>query len=136
MYEFSRMDAVVAERLSASPRIYDIYGACGIGIMAEYFPHGQIEQIALPEEKITMGKESDPLISHNDLSAMAKLKVSLHMAESLADLHGFPGGVIVHQDVVRSAMNSNLVRQSCTGVNAVLIFLFALFYSKSTNDEY
>jgi len=98
------MDAVVAERLTASPRIYNIYGTCGIGIMSEYFPHGDIEAMVIPEDVHTnhTDDEKDPLICYNDFSGLAKLEISLHMAEALADLHGYSGGVIVHQDIVRS----------------------------------
>ena len=38
--EYVKNDALVAERLTSSPRIYDIYGMCGLGIMSEFFPHG------------------------------------------------------------------------------------------------
>ena len=100
-YEYTRMDAIVAERLTASPRIYRIYGTCGIGIMSEYFPHGQIEEIAVPEDINTSSLVLDegPLICYNDLSGLKKLQISLHMAEALAEIHGYRGGPIVHQDV-------------------------------------
>lgn len=106
-YEFSRMDAIVAERLTASPRIYNIYGHCGIGIMAEYLANGHIEKIAIPSWDVPEEylEEEGPLISYNNLSGLVKLKISLQMAEALADLHGYPGGVIVHQDVVCFQMN-------------------------------
>lgn len=98
------MDAIVAERLTGSPRIYTIYGNCGIGIMSEYFPHGQIEELAIPENANISQTEEEggPLICYNNLPGFVKLKMSLQMAEALADIHGFSGGVIVHQDVVRS----------------------------------
>ena len=101
-YEFTRMDAIVAERLTASRRTYSIYGACGIGIISEYFPHGQLEEIAIIDDDVNIGNivEEGPLISYNNLPGLTKLKISLHMAEALADLHGYSGGVIVHQDVV------------------------------------
>jgi len=100
-YEFTRMDAIVAERLTSSPRIYNIYGACGVGIMSEYFPHGEIESIATPEVVLTnhTDDEKGPLICYNNLPGLTKLEISLHMAEALAELHGHSGGVIVHQDV-------------------------------------
>ena len=41
-FEFVRMDAMVAERLSSSPRTFDIYGYCGLGIMSELFFHRDI----------------------------------------------------------------------------------------------
>lgn len=47
-YEYVRMDALIAERLTTSPRIYDIYTMCGLGIMSEFFPHGDMEELAIP----------------------------------------------------------------------------------------
>ena len=95
------MDAAVAERLTASPRIYNIYGTCGIGIMSEYFKHGNVEAIAVPEGGYPGNDANNETICFNNLPGLTKLQISLHMAESLADLHGYSGGVIVHQDVVR-----------------------------------
>ena len=101
------MDAVVAERLTASPRIYNIYGNCGIGIMAQYFPHGDLETIAVPGSGYLWDSDTNnETFSYNNLTGLEKLQMSLHMAESLADLHGYPGGVIVHQDVVRVSVVS------------------------------
>lgn len=99
-FEFVRMDAMVAERLTASPRIYDIYGYCGMSIISEYFPHGDMEKVA----ELTGGTTQDmppgaPLIPGNDLTPIEKLTISLQMAEALADLHGSSGGVITHQDI-------------------------------------
>ena len=104
-YEFVRMDAMVAERLTSSPRIYDIYGFCGLSILSEFFPYGDIEAEAvigsgypLKTEK-RHGQNLEYLKSYNNLSSEEKLVVSLQMAEALADLHGDKSGVIVHQDV-------------------------------------
>jgi serine/threonine protein kinase len=96
------MDALVAERLTASPRIYDIYGLCGLGIMSEYFPHGDMFHVAVP------GKGAMPAYElhdeyevkpQNSLTGLKKLEISTQMAEALADLHGNSAGVIVHNDV-------------------------------------
>lgn len=99
-FEYVRMDAMVAERLSASPRIYDIFGFCGLGIVSEFFSNGDVETIAIrgkghPDED----HDTKPLKSYNPLTGDQKLALSLQMAEAVADLHGFPGGVIVHQDI-------------------------------------
>lgn len=105
IFEYTRMDALVAERLTASKRIYNIYGHCGIGIASEFFPHGDIEDIAVPEEGYLTSKEikeaeaSSELITYNEFTPREKLELSLQMAESIADLHGYEYGVIVHQDV-------------------------------------
>lgn len=93
----------MAERLTSSPRIYDIYGSCGLGILSEFFPHGDFEDVAVPggegymrPEKLHDGYAVKP---QNNLTAMEKLEASLQMVEALADLHGHAGGVIVHQDM-------------------------------------
>ncbi len=104
MFEYTRMDAVVAERLTASKRIYDIYGHCGIGIASEFFPHGDIEEIAVPEEGYLsrdeiLERDSRELTSDNEFTSREKLVLSLQMAEAVADLHGYEYGVIVHQDI-------------------------------------
>jgi hypothetical protein len=103
-FEYTRIDASIAERLTLSPRIYDIYGMCGVGIMSEFFPHGDFEQYAMPDEDYLSPiqiKESmlTEVKSHNDLSSHDKLKYALHMAEAISDLHGYEFGVMVHQDI-------------------------------------
>jgi hypothetical protein len=97
------MDATVAERLSASPRVFDIYGFCGMTILSEFFPHGDLEQAAVPggngyrkSEDLHDDKDVSP---QNNLTAIEKLKMGTQMAEGLADLHGYRNGVIVHDDV-------------------------------------
>lgn len=100
------MDAMVAERLTASPHIFDIYGFCGLSIVSEFFEHGDIEKLAVPNQgaltdaEVRQVKDQDgPLTVFNDISPSEKLRMALQMAEGIADLHGNVGGVIVHQDV-------------------------------------
>jgi hypothetical protein len=106
--EYTRVDATVAERLSASPLIYDIYGHCGIGIMSEYFPYGDMEKISIdydnyPEqETIWANLKKEELVVYNDIKPFEKLKAALNMAQAIATLHGFEHGVIVHQVSISS----------------------------------
>ncbi|KAL3943377.1 MAG: hypothetical protein SGBAC_002543 [Bacillariaceae sp.] len=95
-YEFVRMDAIVAERLTSSPRIYDIYGYCGLGILSEFFPHGDLEEEIVPDEDASVEDGYSP---QNELSPVQKLIVAKQMADAVADLHGHEGGIIVHQDI-------------------------------------
>ncbi|KAL3935701.1 MAG: hypothetical protein SGBAC_008829 [Bacillariaceae sp.] len=99
--EFIRMDATVAERLSASPRVFDIYGFCGVGILSEYFFHGDIEEVVYEDEGEVSEdlREIEELVVQNNLSGREKLILALEMAEGVALLHGFSGGVIVHDDI-------------------------------------
>ena len=104
-FEYVRMDAMVADRLTSSPRIYDIYGFCGMAIMSEYFPYGDYEDVAVPgtgyllTTKEQIEQQENELTPYNDIESIEKLRISLQMAEALADLHGDPNGAIVHQDV-------------------------------------
>lgn len=101
-YEFVRMDAVVAERLSSSPRIFDMYGMCGYTILSEFFPHGDMDDILIGEEGYSTQEDlddKDDVKPQNDLTTIEKVTIALQMAEALADLHGFPGGLIVHGDL-------------------------------------
>ena len=108
------MDAMVAERLTASPRIYDIYGYCGTAIVSEYFPYGDYETVAVPgsgyqlsdvlaptDDQHHDGAPPPPVLttSYNEIAPPDKLRIALQMAEGLADLHGAREGPIVHQDV-------------------------------------
>lgn len=106
------MDAIVAERLTASPRIYNIHGYCGIGIMSEFYENGHVEAAALQlsDDFVVTHNETGPLICYNDLPAKRKLTLSLQMAEALADLHGYPGGAIVHSDVVSHQMSRSFLQ--------------------------
>lgn len=90
------MDAIVAERLTSSPRIYDIYGYCGLGILSEFFPHGDLEEEIVPDEDASVDEGYSP---QNELSPVQKLIVAKQMADAVADLHGHEGGIIVHQDI-------------------------------------
>jgi hypothetical protein len=101
--EFMRMDAVVAEVMSAEPDIVNIYGFCALAIVNEGILGGDLEEVAtsieiergeLTEEDSEKGPQ--PL---NNLTAIQKLVYSLEMAEALSKLHAYPGGVIVHDDI-------------------------------------
>jgi len=100
-FEFVRNDALIMERLTASPRIADIYGHCASSIYSEFLPNEAEEQI-IPGE----GDGIDPPLNDtrdvdpkNKYDISEKLDLALQMAESIADLHGYQGGVIVHDDI-------------------------------------
>lgn len=102
-FEFMRMDAIVSERLSSDPKTVDVYAYCGLGMLSEGLPMGDLETVALPIHDsrsvyIELEDEDDVDVL-NSLSLAEKLNYSLQMAEALAELHGFPDGVIVHDDV-------------------------------------
>lgn len=105
-------EAIIMEGLSASKLIVDIYGHCGTSIMAEAMP-GEITTSIVPapggdiddydrghihqsELDVWQSTDVQPM---NNLTVKEKIDLALLMAESMAELHGFKGGVIVHGDV-------------------------------------
>lgn len=96
-----RMDALVSEKLTWSPRIVDIYGFCGVTIVAEALELGDLLDLAVPTggyltETID---ENEKLQDHGPFSPDKKLELALDMVEAVALLHSYPGGVIVHDDI-------------------------------------
>lgn len=88
-------DALIMERLTASPRIVDIYDHCGTAVRVEAIPF-EVEDVIVPDGFIKQKElhdESD-VQPQNDYTATEKLEIALDMAESLADLHGFEGGIM------------------------------------------
>jgi hypothetical protein len=106
-HEYVRMDAIVAERLTASPRTFDIYGFCGLAILSEFFYHGDIEDRSLSDEhegymNPAALDDEDDVDAQNDLTPEQKLVLAFDMAEGLADLHGYAHGLIIHDDIQMS----------------------------------
>ena len=96
--EYVRMDALVMERLTASPRIVNMYGHCATSVYTESLP-GEIEKNAVPHSHMKQRDVDKNFGPQNDWSPELKLSLALGFAEALADLHGFKDGVIVHDDV-------------------------------------
>ena len=99
--ETIRKDALVMERLTASPRIVNMYGHCAFSVTVEAIDN-EMEKFIVPgngyaqPEDLDDSQDVDP---KNGYTVPEKLDIALAMAESLADLHGFSEGVIVHDDV-------------------------------------
>lgn len=88
-------DAIIMERLS--PRIFDMYGLCGTSITVKSTPF-PVDAYVVPMTEGQNGTGPVP-VAKNILTPTEKLRMALEMAESLADLHGFRGGAIVHSDI-------------------------------------
>jgi hypothetical protein len=112
-------EAVILERLSDdSTKITKMYGLCGGSVMVEtatelselivpkrpnpftdyaaysmFTSHGRI-----PRDKLDQ-LQADDVHPMNNFAAAEKLDMAIAMAEGLAELHGFEGGVIVNDDV-------------------------------------
>jgi hypothetical protein len=96
-------EAIIMERLTKSPRIINIYGHCGYSTMVEVVPI-EFEEVAIRGEgvekpDVVEERNRDGVRPYNNFTSSEKLRFALDMAESLADMHGFEGGIIVHDDV-------------------------------------
>jgi serine/threonine protein kinase len=97
-------DALIMERLTVSPRIVDIYGHCGTAIRVEAIPF-EMENVIVPGEGYISSEEEEEekmkpdVTSKNKFTPTEKLEIALSMAKSIADLHGFSDGLIIHDDV-------------------------------------
>ena len=89
------------ERLSGSPKIVDIYGHCGSSVMVESLPNEVQEHIVAGGGWIKKShlNDSEDVDIQNNYTIPEKLYLALEMAESIAVLHGFKDGVIVHDDI-------------------------------------
>lgn len=94
-------DALVMERLTFSPRILNMFGHCAMSILVEPMPF-ELEEYIVPGsgmmQQVELDKYND-VHPMNDYTVPEKLEMALAMAESIADLHGYEGGVIVHNDI-------------------------------------
>jgi serine/threonine protein kinase len=104
-----RVDTLVSERLTASPRIFDTYGLCGIASLSEFAEQGSIEkQVYIAGHSSSSSNQQDskeegrPITNttnNNGLSTMQQLEYALQMTNAIADLHGHVDGVIFHEDI-------------------------------------
>jgi len=110
-FEYMRIDAMVAEMFTSSPRLVGIYGSCGLAMINQAVMGGRMEPIALPYDDdsdeeyehlihlIDELEEKNELVAMNNLTGTEKLVYALEMAEPVLLLHANPGGVIVHDDI-------------------------------------
>ena len=81
-----RMDAIVAEKLTWSPRIVDVYAFCALGMINEAMQNGDMEHVAVPNDKGRSSsyegiENSESLQVYNTLTGSQKLRYALEMAE-------------------------------------------------------
>lgn len=89
-------EALVMDRLATSDHIVTGLGHCGASLLVEAVPF-EVEEYVVPGT----GYHESGLINEprNSFEPREKLQMALEMAESLAELHGYMGGVMVHGDV-------------------------------------
>jgi serine/threonine protein kinase len=94
-------DALIMERLTSSPRIVNIYGHCATTILTEASEDGVADSI-VPQSGHYNQNSSDhmhSIHSFNAFTPLEKLDIAIEMSKSIADLHGFSDGIIVHGDI-------------------------------------
>ncbi|GAX29629.1 hypothetical protein FisN_3Lh121 [Fistulifera solaris] len=101
-FEYMRIDSLVTELFTSSSLFLNIYSNCGLSTMVEAMGDGCVEDYAVPLQKergyIELD-DKDDVDPKNNLTITQKVNFALDMAESLAMMHNYPGGVIVHDDV-------------------------------------
>lgn len=102
-FEEVQLEAIVMERMTKSPRIMNMYGHCSFSTMVEVVPIEFEERVVIGEGYETNDaiekRNENGALPFNNFTTTEKLGFALEMAESLADLHGFEDGIIVHDDV-------------------------------------
>lgn len=96
-------EAIVMERLTEFSSIVTGYGHCGTSVLTEALPH-EVEPYVVPgtgrsKKQRLHNVELDMDHPQNDLTPSERLTMALAMAESIAVLHGFAEGSIVHDDI-------------------------------------
>ena len=85
-YEHNRIDAVVLERLTASPHVINVFGFCGNSVLTEYADGKRLGELADKMKKVPL----------------ARLNIARDIASGLADVHGIDGdgnATFVHLDI-------------------------------------
>ena len=96
----AQRDALIMDHLQDKDDvIIRPYGSCGASVMTEAIPY-EVEEYVVPGTGYHSRSDPNELVKpHNSYTSIEKLQMALEMAESLAKLHGFKGGAIVHADV-------------------------------------
>lgn len=103
-YGQTQVDAIVMERLTASPRIADIYGHCGTSVAIERLVPTLKDHMCgswrckVRDQEVFDQLQKDVVHPMNNLTNAQKLDMAIDFAESMADVHGFDGGVMFHGD--------------------------------------
>uniref|UniRef100_A0A7S4SHB5 Protein kinase domain-containing protein n=1 Tax=Ditylum brightwellii TaxID=49249 RepID=A0A7S4SHB5_9STRA len=96
--ENTHMDALVMGTFTSNPLIVNMYAHCATTVLTEFMGGANVEDIAILGSGQLHGRPYDS-DSKNDLTVEQKLDIALLMAKAIASLHGFKGGVIVHNDI-------------------------------------
>ena len=91
-----KTEAIVMERLTSAQNIVTGLGHCAGSVMVEAVPY-EVEEYVIPGTGYL--KQKGFVEPRNLYTPLEKLSMALGMAESIAMLHGFEGGLIVHNDI-------------------------------------
>ncbi|GAX14374.1 hypothetical protein FisN_11Hh169 [Fistulifera solaris] len=96
-YELHRRDAVAMERLTRSPFVVDVYGACGNSAINELanFPYEGVQSLEVFNRRLR-GHDQTPQ------AYLMKLKMATSVAVGLADVHGIDSDTVptlAHYDI-------------------------------------
>ena len=88
------------EQLSDSKYVINMHGHCGTSLAVEPIAY-EVEEYIVPQGYMKQEElmDEEQLMPQNEYDGVEKLEMALGMAESIAVMHGFEGGVIVHNDV-------------------------------------
>jgi serine/threonine protein kinase len=106
-------EALIMEHLSDSGLAGHLYGHCGTTVLVEpgqdlshqickFHPQQSVEMergYFRPYILNRLNHENEGFYQNNNFSPEAKLRLAISMVESIALLHGFPRGVIAHDDI-------------------------------------
>lgn len=98
-FDSAMKDTLAMERLQHSDYVLTIHGNCGSSQMIEAASHGTLyDQMVLAKNTEAAENEVDGLMNHPETN----LRISYHLARSLADVHGIDGPNVVsftHNDI-------------------------------------
>lgn len=87
-----RRDALVMERLTASPYVVNAYAYCGNSVLTEFLDT-PLEDLVLEDTMLVGGTNV------TEITGETRIKWALDMARAIQALHEIPNGPIVHADL-------------------------------------
>jgi len=90
MVEQQRKDALLMGQRSSSKFIPNLYGYCSVGVMMDFMPEGNMHDYIKGARISARESKSGNSINESEkiLRPVDRLKIAIHIATSVADLHG------------------------------------------------
>ena len=97
------VEALMMEKLTASPFVSNIYSFCGLVAVVEKGRQLKNEVMPYAGGRVSQWEvdelQKDDVHPYNAFTNEQKLDLAISMAESLAEFHGFSGSVVVNDDI-------------------------------------